>query len=175
MPNPFHALVPPWSEWSSERAVVVAAGLGGDERGQVAFGETTIEGGLSEGHVDRFVAMQAGQGDGVSHLDLDAGGAGGSGFDQPQMGPVAQRQEGALGLVGGLGLALERSGWPGWVMRIVDLGVTRGRQRVAGHFSGSPAGQMGDDEFVAFDADPDHRVGQGVRHRVLHAAEADGG
>lgn len=104
----------------------LTGGVGGQDGGQVAVSEPLIKSGVTEGPVDPFGAVQPGKRDRFGHLHSHPGYPSSGGFDQPQTGFLTYPQELLLSVVGGLGLAVQRPGRPGWVMGIVDTRVPGG-------------------------------------------------
>ena len=51
--------------------VAVAEGVRGEDRREIAVGEAGVGGGVTEGPINADLAVEAGQVDGLGHLDLD--------------------------------------------------------------------------------------------------------
>jgi hypothetical protein len=90
------------------RRAAVAGRVGGQDRGQVAVGETGVGGGVPERPVDPRRCRAGGRADGFGHLHLHPAGAGRGGLDQPDPGAFTDGQELGLGRARRLGLAGQR-------------------------------------------------------------------
>ena len=84
--EPSQAPVPGCSEWISSARRRCTGRVGGQDRGQIAFGEPAERGGVAERPVDPLGAVEAGEGDRFGHLHLHPAVPAGGGFDQPAAG-----------------------------------------------------------------------------------------
>src|SRR5439155_18015566 len=109
----------------------------------------------------------------LGHLGADAVRPSRGGFDQPLPGARTDGQERRLLTVTGLRCAGQGAGWAWRVVFVLNGRTARGGTLVPGHFRRPVTAHVGDDQFVAGEADPDPLVDQPARYGVAHPAHAD--
>jgi len=114
------------------RPAALAAGVVGDDRGEVGLGEAAVHCGVPEGPVDRDRVTELGQRDSLRHLHPHLGAAGRGGLGQPQPRAAAEGQK--LSLLGVLGprSPVQRPGRLGWEVRVEGLRAAWGGAAVPG-------------------------------------------
>lgn len=90
--------------------------VGGEDQGEILLGETSERCCVTEGPIDPFHTVEAGELNRLGHLHFDPRRSGGGALDQPQTGAFTEGEELGLGRVPGFGLAVER---PCWARRIM--------------------------------------------------------
>jgi hypothetical protein len=141
-------------------------GTVGEDRSQVAFGETVVDGGVAEGPVDGVGACEGGEGDRFGHLRPHPRHPGLASLFQPQTRAGADGQEVPLGVAARHRGPLQGRLGCRRVMARVDPGVSRGGHLVAGDLDGTGGAEMGDHDLVSVPADPHHLAGQMGWHGI---------
>jgi hypothetical protein len=144
-----------------------------DDRLEVAIGEPSGLGREPKRSIDLSRADECGELGRPADLGPDPLGTGRRGEDEPAFGTVAEIEEGRLGGAGRSWPRMERIGGALRIVSGIDARVAGRRQPVPGHFAGAHETDMGHDELVPRDSNPDALAGEPVRHRV--AGRAKGG
>ncbi len=144
-----------------------------EDRLEIAIAEAAGLGGQGERRLDELIPNERGEFGRPVHLRPDALGARGGGEDQPALGARAEPQEGRLGGVRRSRPRVERIGSPLGIVGRIDPRVAGRREPMAGNLTGAGLTDVGDDELVAGDADPDPLADELVGDRVARRAIAD--
>lgn len=144
-----------------------------DDRLEIAVGKAAGLSCEAERPLDLVGADEQGELSCAADLRPDPLGARGRGEDQPALGTGPELEEGGLLRARRLGLRMERVARPLGIVRGIDARIAGRREPVAGGLSSSRRTDVGDDELVTVDPDPDPLADERVRHRVAGRAIAD--
>ena len=125
--------MPGCSECTSSARRRCPGRISSQDRGQVAVCEAAEHRGGTERPVEPLGAVQSGKGDGLGHLDLHAGRARSSCFNEPGAGAVSDGEELGLGRARRLRTPPERPSRARRVVGVVDHRMPRRRTLVAGN------------------------------------------